>query len=170
MVNGIAPGQESPTLEVEPPVSPGPMSRPALLGRWMVRSVWRLAVLVAGTGLIGAGLALLVLPGPGIVVILLGLFVLASQFAWAELALHSLARRSASAAAKATASRNGRLLLCLSAAALVIGGGFVALVDGGSMLVGVSLVGAGVIGLITALIELPAHLIGAENQTEEDPK
>lgn len=51
------------------------------------RSVWRVLVAVVGGILVVAGLAMIVLPGPGIVVIALGLAVLATEFAWAALAL-----------------------------------------------------------------------------------
>jgi len=42
------------------------------------------AVLVAGVLLVVAGLAMLVLPGPGLITILLGFVVLATEFAWAH--------------------------------------------------------------------------------------
>lgn len=51
------------------------------------RSVWRVLVAVVGGALLAAGLAMMVLPGPGIVVIALGLAVLATEFAWAAVAL-----------------------------------------------------------------------------------
>ena len=45
----------------------------------------RRAVLVStGWGLIGVGVALLFLPGPGLLTILAGLALLATQFAWAQ--------------------------------------------------------------------------------------
>jgi uncharacterized membrane protein len=44
----------------------------------------RAAVLLAGVFLLLAGLAMLVLPGPGLVVIVLGCIVLATEFVWAH--------------------------------------------------------------------------------------
>jgi uncharacterized protein (TIGR02611 family) len=44
----------------------------------------QVAVLVVGIVLVLAGLAMLVLPGPGLITILLGLVVLATEFAWAH--------------------------------------------------------------------------------------
>lgn len=41
-------------------------------------------IATAGTVLLIAGALMLVLPGPGIVVLLLGLLVLATEFAWAR--------------------------------------------------------------------------------------
>jgi uncharacterized membrane protein len=43
----------------------------------------QVAVLMAGFLLLLAGLAMLVLPGPGLVVIVLACLVLATEFAWA---------------------------------------------------------------------------------------
>jgi len=40
--------------------------------------------MVVGLTLVGIGIALLVLPGPGIVVIIAGLAILASEFVWAQ--------------------------------------------------------------------------------------
>ena len=51
--------------------------------RWM-------AVAIVGGTLIVVGLLMLVLPGPGIAVLALGLVVLATEFAWAERTLHKL--------------------------------------------------------------------------------
>ena len=44
----------------------------------------KIAVTVVGGSLLVVGVVLLFLPGPGIAVILAGLAVLASEFAWAE--------------------------------------------------------------------------------------
>ena len=53
----------------------------------MARAVRRGGVFLVGTTLLIAGAAMLVLPGPGIAVILLGLVVLAREFSWARRAL-----------------------------------------------------------------------------------
>src|SRR6478735_2068744 len=45
---------------------------------------YRVAVFVVGGLIVLAGLAMLVLPGPGWLVIILGVAVLATEFAWAE--------------------------------------------------------------------------------------
>jgi tellurite resistance protein TerC len=44
----------------------------------------KVAVLVAGSLLVGVGVAMLVLPGPGLLVIPLGLSLLATEFPWAR--------------------------------------------------------------------------------------
>jgi uncharacterized protein (TIGR02611 family) len=53
----------------------------------LTRAVRRGGVFLVGTALLVAGAAMLVLPGPGIAVILLGLVVLSAEFQWAKRAL-----------------------------------------------------------------------------------
>ncbi len=45
---------------------------------------WRVTILIIGVGVLGAGFAMLVLPGPGWAAIFLGLVILGSEFAWAH--------------------------------------------------------------------------------------
>ena len=68
--------------------------------RWIGRNAKRIAVFIAGVAVVVAGVAMLVLPGPGLVVIILGLAILATEFAWAERALDA-----AKAKAKAATDR-----------------------------------------------------------------
>lgn len=67
----------------------------------------RVGVGVAGTSVLGAGVAMLVLPGPGLVVIVAGLAILATEFAWAERRLDQ-AKEKASAAADAARNAGRR--------------------------------------------------------------
>lgn len=60
---------------------------------------WVGAAIVGGT-LIAVGVVLLVLPGPGLLLIALGVAVLASEFAWAETILQRM-KKAGSAAADA---------------------------------------------------------------------
>jgi uncharacterized protein (TIGR02611 family) len=53
----------------------------------LARAVRRGGVFLAGMTLVLGGAAMLVLPGPGIAVILLGLVVLSAEFKWAKQAL-----------------------------------------------------------------------------------
>jgi uncharacterized protein (TIGR02611 family) len=50
----------------------------------LTRAVRRGGVFLIGMALLVAGAAMLVLPGPGIAVILLGLVVLSAEFQWAK--------------------------------------------------------------------------------------
>jgi uncharacterized protein (TIGR02611 family) len=62
--------------------------------RWIGRTGLRVLVTVVGFTLIALGLVLLVLPGPGILVIVAGFAVLATQYAWARTALEATKRRA----------------------------------------------------------------------------
>jgi uncharacterized protein (TIGR02611 family) len=53
----------------------------------LARTARRGGVFLVGMTLLVAGAAMLVLPGPGIAVILLGLVVLSAEFKWAQRAL-----------------------------------------------------------------------------------
>ncbi|MEN9922498.1 MAG: hypothetical protein RIS09_12 [Actinomycetota bacterium] len=46
--------------------------------------VWRAVILIIGTSVFAAGVAMLVLPGPGWAAIFLGLVILSTEFAWAH--------------------------------------------------------------------------------------
>ena len=54
---------------------------------FIARSSKRIAVSVVGGVLVLGGLAMLVLPGPGILVVALGFAVLGTEYAWAARAL-----------------------------------------------------------------------------------
>ncbi len=49
-----------------------------------IRQVKRLIVAVTGLTVLAVGLAMIILPGPAIVVIPIGLGILATEFAWAR--------------------------------------------------------------------------------------
>jgi Putative transmembrane protein (PGPGW) len=55
-----------------------------VIGGFIARNGKRIAVTIAGFVVLLAGAAMLVLPGPGVVVILLGLAILATEYVWAE--------------------------------------------------------------------------------------
>jgi hypothetical protein len=55
-----------------------------VVGRFMGRNGKRVAVTIAGFAVLLAGAAMLVLPGPGIVVILAGLAILGTEYVWAQ--------------------------------------------------------------------------------------
>ena len=95
-------------------------SRPELARRWydhptvvpfkvvagfIARNGKRVAVTIAGFAVILVGVALLVLPGPGIVVIIGGLAILATQYVWAERLLR-IAKEKANQAKDAVLRKN----------------------------------------------------------------
>jgi uncharacterized protein (TIGR02611 family) len=72
--------------------------------RFIGRSTRRMAVLLLGLGVVCAGLVMLVTPGPGLVVIIAGLAILATEFTWAEILLERAKRQARKA--KDSAVRN----------------------------------------------------------------
>ncbi len=65
--------------------------------RFIGTSGKRIAVTVVGFALVAVGIVLLVVPGPGILVIIAGLAVLATQYAWAQRILDATKRYAAGA-------------------------------------------------------------------------
>ena len=62
------------------------------------RSSRRIAVTVVGAALVLAGVAMVVLPGPGLLVVVAGFAVLGTEYAWAAAALERTKRTAAEAA------------------------------------------------------------------------
>ena len=65
--------------------------------RFLRTSGKRIAVTIAGFAVLIAGVAMLVLPGPGLLVIIAGLAILATEYVWAQRALN-YARQAATRA------------------------------------------------------------------------
>ncbi|MGZ5214164.1 MAG: PGPGW domain-containing protein [Actinomycetota bacterium] len=55
-----------------------------IVGRFIARKGRRIAITVVGVVVVLAGLALLVLPGPGWLLIFVGLSILGSEYVWAQ--------------------------------------------------------------------------------------
>lgn len=85
-------------------------ARPSEVLGFIVRSSKRVAVTVVGAAFVIAGLAMLVLPGPGIIVVAVGFAILGTEYAWAALALERTksAASQAGRAARGTARNAGR--------------------------------------------------------------
>jgi uncharacterized protein (TIGR02611 family) len=64
------------------------------VGLFIKRSGKRIAVTIAGGAVVLVGIAMLVLPGPGIVVIIAGLAILATEYVWAERLLRMAKERA----------------------------------------------------------------------------
>ncbi len=69
------------------------------------RSIRLVVVTSVGGLLLVAGLAALVLPGPGMLLCILGLIVLASEYVWAQRSLHWARRRSQQSIERGASSR-----------------------------------------------------------------
>lgn len=59
-----------------------------------MRQVWRLIILIVGGTVLLLGLIMFVTPGPGLVVVPIGLAILAVEFAWARRLLNRVRARA----------------------------------------------------------------------------
>lgn len=57
-----------------------------------------ITVAIVGFTLVATGIVFMVLPGPGIPILILGLAILATEFAWARTLLHRVRHHSSKAA------------------------------------------------------------------------
>ena len=90
-------------------VADDPISRPRAIGRLIWRVGRKLVVTVVGVAVVGAGVAMLVLPGPGLLVIIAGLAILATEFVWADRLLRKAREKAAQGAQAAKgALKRGR--------------------------------------------------------------
>lgn len=81
----------------------------------------RMVYILVGFTLLGAGVAMLVLPGPAFVVIPIGLALLSLEFAWAERLLDSALEKGEIARQKAAETTRKQRILMTIAAALAAG-------------------------------------------------
>ncbi|MGW1255339.1 TIGR02611 family protein [Streptomyces sp. NPDC002513] len=81
---------------------------------------WQVGVFVAGLAVVGAGVIMLPLPGPGWLVIFAGLALWATEFVWAQLVLRWTKRKVTEAAQRALDPRVRRRNVALTAAGVVI--------------------------------------------------
>jgi len=116
---------------------------------WVGRNARKVAILVVGSIVLLAGIALLALPGPGMVVIIVGLLILSTEFEWAQRLLDIAVEKAAGATSKVQKSKSGRLALAGSGVAMIIGGVAVCIFLSQYLVVGISFIIAGVIGLCT---------------------
>ncbi|MFI2371441.1 TIGR02611 family protein [Streptomyces sp. NPDC018833] len=81
---------------------------------------WQVGVFVVGLAVVGAGVAMLVLPGPGWVVIFGGMAIWATEFVWAQLVLRWTKRKVTEAAQRALDPKVRRRNIILTTVGLVI--------------------------------------------------
>ncbi len=136
--------------------------------RWIAQSVKRLVVLVVGIAFLGAGFAMIPLPGPGFLVIIIGFIVLATEFVWAERALDRVRGRAAAAAGALNEQRISRAIAAVTGVALIIGGGFTVVIFDSHRVLGASVVFAGICGLVV-LLPWTVRILGAGRDVSDDP-
>ena len=81
---------EGPVTDATGKASPGQrflMWRESIRRRPRAYLIYRIVIGVIGGGIVVGGLALVPLPGPGWLIVFLGLAILATEFAWARRAL-----------------------------------------------------------------------------------
>ncbi|WP_181806805.1 TIGR02611 family protein [Streptomyces shenzhenensis] len=83
---------------------------------------WQAGVFAVGLAIVGVGIVLLPLPGPGWVIIFAGMAVWATEFVWAQLVLRWTKRKVTEAAQKALDPRVRRRNLALTTIGLVVVG------------------------------------------------
>ncbi len=81
---------------------------------------WQVGVFVIGLAVVAAGAAMLVLPGPGWVVIFGGMAIWATEFVWAQLVLRWTKRKVTEAAQRALDPKVRRRNIILTTVGLVI--------------------------------------------------
>lgn len=67
----------------------------------LLNTTWRIGVFTVGVTVLIGGLVMMVAPGPGILGIIVGLAILATEFAWAQRALHHAKKAAERAKEKA---------------------------------------------------------------------
>ncbi|GJF27544.1 membrane protein [Kitasatospora sp. NE20-6] len=87
---------------------------------------WQVVIFLAGLAVVGLGVVLLPLPGPGWVVIFLGMGIWATEFVWAQLVLRWTRRKVTEAAERALDPRVRRRNIALTVIGLAVIGGVAA--------------------------------------------
>jgi uncharacterized protein (TIGR02611 family) len=101
--------------EVPAPVQPD-HDQPGIYARFrayvrrnaLLNTTWRIGVFTVGVTVLVGGLVMMIAPGPGILGIVVGLAILATEFAWAKRALHHAKQAAEKAKEKALDPRTKR--------------------------------------------------------------
>ncbi|KOV86401.1 membrane protein [Streptomyces sp. NRRL WC-3618] len=88
--------------------------------RRMLHMSWQVGVFVVGLAVVGAGIVMLPLPGPGWLVIFGGMAIWATEFVWAQLVLRWTKRKVTEAAQRALDPEVRRRNIILTTVGLVI--------------------------------------------------
>lgn len=67
---------------------------------WTLKQAKLMIVTTVGLSVLGIGIAMIILPGPAIIVIPIGLGILATEFVWARNLLHKIKERLPKRASK----------------------------------------------------------------------
>ncbi len=134
----------------------------------------RVIVSVLGAAVLGLGIVLLALPGPGVLVIALGFLILSTEYDWARRRFEYARSKAADLADQAVARPWSTALSILAALGLVglgIALGTVPALPLSSWWTGGSLIFGGLAALTTILVSLrQARAAGKESAREHAPK
>ena len=110
--------------DAPPADEPGPFQRfrETLRRNAILNTAWRIGVFTVGATVLIGGLVMMVTPGPGIVGIVVGLAILATEFAWAQRALHRAKQAAERAKEKALDPRKKRRNTILAIIGGLLGG------------------------------------------------
>lgn len=138
-----------------------------------VRLLRRVVVTLVGTLICAAGVVLLVAPGPGVLVLALGFFVLGLEYEWAQRRFVTARRAAADLADRAVARPASTVLSVLGCLGLVVAGLVWALVPslpGSSWWTGGSLAVGGLIALGTVGYSFVQGRARRTQQPERSPR
>jgi uncharacterized protein (TIGR02611 family) len=128
-----------------------------MLLRSGIRLLRRVVITVVGVAILAVGVVLLAAPGPGVLVIALGLFTLSIEYEWAQRRLETVRQKAADLADMAVSnpwSTAGSVLAALGLVAAGILLGVVERLPFSSWWTGGSLIAGGTIALATILVSL----------------
>ncbi len=135
--------------------------------------VRRIVVTVVGLAVLGLGIALLALPGPGVLVVALGFLILSLEYEWARRHFETARRKAADLADQAVAKPWSTALSILAALGLIAAGvlwGAVSALPFSSWWTGGSLIFGGLAALITILVSIrQARGHGKPKRSESEP-
>ncbi|EDY43661.1 TIGR02611 family protein [Streptomyces sp. SPB074] len=117
---GPEPGQSRGEGAGEPAKGLGSRAPRFVRERRTLHLSWQVGVFVVGLAVVAAGVLMLVLPGPGWVVIFGGMAIWATEFVWAQLVLRWTKRKVAEAAHKALDPEVRRRNIILTSVGLLV--------------------------------------------------
>lgn len=137
------------------------------------RLVRRVLVTIVGLAVLGLGVALLALPGPGVLVIALGFLILSSEYEWARRGFETARQKAADLADQAVSnpwSTVGSILASLALIAAGIVWGSVTSLPFSSWFSGGSLIFGGLVALTTIIVSLRQAMRGDTHPHHTSPK
>jgi uncharacterized protein (TIGR02611 family) len=149
--------------DLAPDPSDSPIIAEAKKRRRTVLLLRKAVISLVGVAIMAVGAVMLVAPGPGIIVIVAGLFVLSLEYEWANRRFEQLRDKAVEAAHATAASRWQTALALVSATGIIVGGILWGLNENwpfSSWTLAGSLIGSGVLAMATviwSIVDLRKH-------------